>query len=171
MHKRLSLIPVAGLALLTLAGCGSTPASAGGSTSNPASSSTTQPSSPSANSQLSASLATRMKNVAGISDPAAFVQGFNQLKADVAQGNEAKVAAFVTYPLNVYAGGNQQTITNAQAFVQQYHTIMTSKVKAAIAAQQVNQLFVNDEGVMVGSGEVWLSQSGRRDCTIITINH
>lgn len=147
------------------------PASSDGSTSKPASNTITQPSNHSANSQLSTSLAARMKNVAGISDPAAFVQGFNQLKTDVAQGNKAKVAAFGAYPMNVYTGGKKQTIANAQAFVQNYDAIMTSKVKSAITAQQVNQLFVNWEGVMVGNGEVWLTQSGSSKCSIIAINH
>lgn len=122
-------------------------------------------------SPLSAALAARMKNIAGIADPSAFVQGFKRLQMDVAQGNQAKVAAFVAYPLHVYTGGKKQTIANAQAFVQHYNAIMTTKVKAAIAAQQVNQLFVNSEGVMVGNGEVWLTQFVHTTCSIITINH
>lgn len=122
-------------------------------------------------SPLSAALAARMRNIAGIADPAAFVQGFKRLQMDVAQGNHAKVAAFVAYPLHVYTGGKKQTVANAQAFVRHYDAIMTTKVKAAIATQQVNQLFVNSEGVMVGNGEVWLTQSVHSTCSIITINH
>ncbi|MFD1676800.1 LppP/LprE family lipoprotein [Alicyclobacillus fodiniaquatilis] len=129
-----------------------------------------QSSNNSSNNQLSASLAAKMKNVAGISDPAAFVQGFNQLKTDVAQGNKAGVAAFGAYPMNVNTDGKKQSIANAQAFVQNYDAIMTRKVKSAITAQQINQLFVNDEGVMVGNGEVWLTQHDSSKCSIYAIN-
>lgn len=69
-----------------------------------------------------------MNSVAGISDPASFIRGFNQLKTDVAQGNKAKVAAFVAYPIQISFSGKKQTITDAQAFVQNYDAIMTSKV-------------------------------------------
>jgi hypothetical protein len=161
MRRRLTAAPIIGLVLLTLAGCTTTPTSSTGPTSSPASHTV---------SPLSASLAATMKNVAGISNPVAFVQGLNQLKTAVADGNKAKVAAFGAYPLNVYAGGKKETIANARAFVQKYNRIMTSRVKAAILDQRVNQLFVNDQGVMVGSGQVWLSQSGSRACIIISIN-
>lgn len=131
---------------------------------------TLQPSDHSVKSQLSVSLAAQMKNVAGISDPATFVQGFKQLKMDVAEGNKTKVAAFVLYPMNISIAGKKQTIANAQAFVQNYDAIMTHQVRSAIITQQVNQLFVNAEGVMVGNGEVWLTQSGNRKCSIYAIN-
>ncbi|MGC8486833.1 MAG: hypothetical protein ACP5QO_01245 [Clostridia bacterium] len=101
---------------------------------------------------------------AGIANPVAFTQGWNQPKTAVADGNKGKVAAFGAYPLNVYSCRKKDPIANARAFVQNYSLIMTSKVKAAILDQRVNQLLLNDQGVMVGSGEVWLSQSGSRAC-------
>ncbi|QQE79866.1 LppP/LprE family lipoprotein [Alicyclobacillus sp. SO9] len=124
-----------------------------------------------ANTHLSSTLASRMKNVAGISNPAAFVQGFNQLRSDVAQGDKTKVASFVSYPIRVTIDGKLQTITNAQGFIQNYNLIMTHKVKSALLAQQVNKLSANDQGVMVGNGEVWLEQHSSSKCTIFAINN
>ena len=42
----------------------------------------------------------------------------------------------------------------------EYDLIMTGKVRQALLKQNVTNTFVNDQGVMVGDGELWLGQFG-----------
>jgi hypothetical protein len=82
------------------------------------------------------------------------------LQAAVAQENRGQVADLVAFPLAVNGGVAQVTISSKQEFIDSYAQIITPDVKAAILAQTVDGLFVNWQGVMIGSGEVWFGGVG-----------
>ncbi|WP_138753865.1 hypothetical protein [Paenibacillus sinopodophylli] len=91
---------------------------------------------------------------AGITDPAAFIQMFKAMQAAVAAGDKAAVAKLILLPLHVN-GTNPFVINTKEQFITSYDVIMTEPVKNALAVQKVEELFVRDQGVMVGNGELW----------------
>lgn len=87
------------------------------------------------------------------------------------EGNDAvKVARLVQYPVRIIGDGRQSKITRPSDFIQKYSSIITAKVRKAILAQSAECLFGNQQGVMVGNGEVWFTQDSRGQMRIITIN-
>lgn len=95
---------------------------------------------------------------AGIDDPAAFIKMFEIAKAAVAADEKAAVAELILLPLQVN-GETPITIKSKEEFIEKYDQIITPSVKDALAAQKVDDLFVRDQGVMVGSGELWFGAS------------
>lgn len=82
------------------------------------------------------------------------IKAFQQAVTD---GHKQDVAAFVRYPIVVSIGGRKRTITSAAAFVKAYGSIMTPDIVGAVKSQKYEDLFVNYQGVMFGSGEVWIN--------------
>ncbi|OPA75279.1 hypothetical protein BVG16_22035 [Paenibacillus selenitireducens] len=99
--------------------------------------------------------------VAGIDDPAALHKYIGKLQQAVAKNNRKAVAALMSYPLQVNKQGKSKLIQSKKQFMKNYDHIMTSQVKKKLLAQQLDQLFVNSEGVMIGDGEMWISQFGK----------
>jgi hypothetical protein len=116
---------------------------------------------------------TNRYEVAGISDPAEFEKTFNTIKELVARNDKEEVAAYVLYPLNVNHGSARRTIRTKQEFIKEYDTLMTIKVKKALANQNVKDTFVNYQGVMVGNGEIWfgISLASDKKYGILSINN
>ncbi|NIF53069.1 hypothetical protein F3J19_13330 [Burkholderia sp. Ax-1724] len=62
-------------------------------------------------------------------------------------------------------------------FKKKYKVIFTDKIKHAIENQQYQDLFIDSDGIMLGSGEVWVSgiveksTPPKTDIKIIAINN
>ncbi|MDQ0496837.1 hypothetical protein [Paenibacillus brasilensis] len=97
--------------------------------------------------------------VAGIQDPKAFLNTFKALQKAVADNDKEKVANYIFYPLRVNDSEKSLTIPNKKDFIAKYDQIFTDAIREALVNQKTDDLFVNYQGVMVGSGELWL----RRD--------
>ncbi len=97
--------------------------------------------------------------VAGIDNPKAFHQFFFNFQQAVKKNNKAAVASMVNYPLNVNENGKTHKIKNAAGFIAKYDSIMTPEIKRTLGYAIEKELFVNWQGVMVGSGELWFGQS------------
>lgn len=50
------------------------------------------------------------------------------------------------------------SIKNKSEFVKAYNRIITKKVKKKVLKQDLNKVFVNSYGIMIGDGEMWISQ-------------
>jgi hypothetical protein len=74
----------------------------------------------------------------------------------VATGSKEDVAAFIRYPIKVVIDGQTKVIRSPDAFVKQYDQIMTPDIVDAVKNQAYGDLFVNDQGVMFGDGQVWM---------------
>lgn len=81
----------------------------------------------------------------------------------VADGDKQAVAALVDYPIGVTIDGKPKTIKDAQAFVADCDRFMTPAIVKVITEQKYEDLFVNDKGVMFGSGEAWINGICRDD--------
>lgn len=90
-------------------------------------------------------------------DPADYRSVFDRLQQGVALGDKVAVAALVAYPIEVELDGGQASIGNADAFVAAWDKIITSEVAQAVVQQEFADVLVNAQGVMIGSGQVWIS--------------
>ena len=79
------------------------------------------------------------------------------LQLAVAEKNAPAVAALVHYPIKVNPGKRPFVVRNEKAFVKDYDRIITPDIAAVIQKQKYESLFVNSQGAMIGSGEVWIS--------------
>lgn len=94
----------------------------------------------------------RIEKIAGLKVPE--VQRFlKDLKTGVAARDSKAICAMVSYPLVTRSG----KVTNPAACAGQYKRIFNQKVVDAVGRQRFENLFVNDQGVMIGDGEVWMS--------------
>ncbi|MGG4221161.1 hypothetical protein ABEW32_23385 [Paenibacillus jamilae] len=97
--------------------------------------------------------------VAGIQDPKAFLNTFKALQKAVADNDKEKVADYILYPLRVNDVEKSLTIPNKKDFMAKYDQIFTDAIREALVNQKTDELFVNYQGVMVGSGELWLRRA------------
>ncbi len=102
-----------------------------------------------------------------LGDAAQFEKVFNAFKAAVVGGDRAAVVEQVRFPLNISGG---KKITGPGEFQRNYEKIITPAVVKAVSGQDFGKVFVNQQGVMIGSGQVWLSgQCLDQACTKIEV--
>ncbi|WP_152393076.1 hypothetical protein [Paenibacillus guangzhouensis] len=94
---------------------------------------------------------------AGIDDPKVFAAFLTKLQKAVAEDNLNEVATNMSYPLNLIKNDKKTIIYTSEQFVQKYDQIMTSYVKKKLLAQNAEDVFVNQNGIMIGEGEMWIS--------------
>ena len=93
----------------------------------------------------------------GITNAKEFEKSFNTIKSLVKNNEVSKVANYVSYPLNVNKEDKKIKIQSKEDFIKNYNTVITENVKKALLVQDVAKTFVNYQGVMVGSGEIWFT--------------
>ncbi|MFC7559144.1 hypothetical protein ACFQY3_09280 [Paenibacillus farraposensis] len=84
---------------------------------------------------------------------------FKALQKAVADNDKEKVANYILYPLRVNDSEKSLTIPNKKDFMAKYDQIFTDAIREALVNQKTDDLFVNYQGVMVGSGELWLRRA------------
>jgi len=94
----------------------------------------------------------RIDSVLG--DAAQYEKVFNAFKTAVVGGDRAAVVEEVRFPLNI-AGGKK--IAGPGEFQRNYEKIITPAVVKAMSEQEFGKVFVNQQGVMIGDGQVWLT--------------
>ena len=98
----------------------------------------------------------------GIKDASQVPKFVASLQKALAAEDKDAVAGLVSYPLRVSVGGQDLEVADKAAFVRQYDQIITKDIKQNILAQRLNDIFVNKQGVMVGSdGKVWALPDGK----------
>ena len=89
-----------------------------------------------------------------LGDAAQFEKVFNAFKTAVVGGDRAAVVEQVRFPLNISDG---KKITGPGEFQRNYEKIITPAVVKAVSEQDFGKVFVNQQGVMIGDGQVWLN--------------
>lgn len=125
----------------------SAPATSAASTAEPAAA----PAAPEADAPAEDARA-RIETLLG--DAAQYEKVFNAFKTAVVGGDRAAVVEEVRFPLNI-AGGKK--ITGPGEFQRNYEKIITPAVVKAVSEQDFDKVFVNQQGVMIGNGQVWLN--------------
>ncbi|MEG2804140.1 hypothetical protein [Stenotrophomonas sp.] len=107
-----------------------------------------------------------------LGDAAQYEAVFNAFQKAVNGGDRAAVVEEVRFPLNIANGAK---ITGPGEFQRNYERILTPAVRKAIAAQKFEEVMVNQQGVMIGDGQVWLNGAcldaacSRTEVKVVTI--
>lgn len=118
---------------------------------------TTQTATPAKVDHLTAEQQKSLIEVAGFDNVKQFTGFYANLRRAVAQNNKEAVAQRISYPLSIYSNSKKRSILNKKQFIAEYDQIMTTEVKKALANQRLDKLFIRDQGVMVGNGEIWMA--------------
>ncbi|MEG9436884.1 hypothetical protein JAO29_12000 [Edaphobacter sp. HDX4] len=93
-----------------------------------------------------------------IGDPAKLREVMATLQQATRKHDAPAVAALVSYPITIDPHTpHAVTIRTPQAFIARYDQIVTPQIGQVIENQKYESLFVNDQGAMLGDGEVWIS--------------
>jgi len=95
---------------------------------------------------------------AGISDSKAAENFFLHLQQAVRNNQRAKVAAMMSYPISVRVRSRKVKLRAKADLLKRYDFVFNKKVKHALAAQKIPDLFANWQGIMIGNGELWFNQ-------------
>jgi hypothetical protein len=109
-------------------------------------------------SALSATPTLANDQIAMFGDEAAYMEAFEAIKTAVAADDAEAVAAMIAYPFKVTADGEDYLFDGPEGVVEHYDSIVTDEIKQAVADQEYRYLFANQDGVMFGDGQVWLSE-------------
>ena len=93
-----------------------------------------------------------------------------ELQTAVQANDKDKIAGMVSYPMNFIHHGQRARIRSKQSFLARYDTIFNEHVRKTILGQSAHCLFGNDQGEMIGNGEVWFSEMADGSIKIITVN-
>jgi hypothetical protein len=93
-----------------------------------------------------------------VGDPARVREILATLQQSVQKHDAAAVAAIVSYPITINPHKpNAVIIHTPKVFAERYDQIITSHIADVIENQKYEALFVNDQGTMLGDGEVWIA--------------
>ena len=81
---------------------------------------------------------------------------FDTLQVAVKANDSAKIADLIEYPLRVNGLGRPRSVTREQ-FLAKPDAVLTDHIRRQVLAQRFDDLFVNAQGVMFGTGELWFS--------------
>lgn len=101
---------------------------------------------------------------AGIDDPVSLKRFIKHLQLWVTQGQKDSVAAAIDFPMK------NPAVKTSAIFLAKYDTYINNKVKKVLQEQQLNQIFRNYNGAMIGNGELWIAQT-KKGFRIVAINH
>jgi hypothetical protein len=82
-----------------------------------------------------------------------------RLQGAVRSGNRRSVSKLLAFPLRVNGTDGPRTYEDRKSVEEDFDRIFTPNVKRAIIGQRSDQLFVRDQGAMIGDGEVWFDQT------------
>ena len=93
-----------------------------------------------------------------VGDVASFRALFGSLQRAVKADDRETVAGLVDYPFTLRQGGKpKRVIRNQDAFIAHWDDIMKDDVRKAVQDQTYAGLFVNQNGAMLGNGQVWIA--------------
>jgi hypothetical protein len=79
----------------------------------------------------------------------------------VQHGDKRGAAAQVRYPIDVIVNGQRRRFANAGELRAAYDEVFTERFREAIARGLPRNMFVRDQGAMLGDGAVWFGADGR----------
>jgi hypothetical protein len=93
-----------------------------------------------------------------IGDPTKFQIVLANLKKAVEKHDAAATAQLVSYPITINPRTKTaMSIRTPLAFIELYDKIITPYIADVIEKQKYEKLFVNYQGAMLGSGEIWIA--------------
>lgn len=92
-----------------------------------------------------------------LGDPAAYEKAILAFQQAVAQKDAATVASMIQFPFKTHVENRPATIRDSAEFIAKYGQIVSPQMAETITQQRYSDLFVNQKGVMFGSGQAWLN--------------
>jgi hypothetical protein len=89
-------------------------------------------------------------------DPLMAYYGFRRVKAAFRSGDVELLARVAHYPLAV-TGKARRTIRNRDQLIAAKEMVMDPRIRAVVAKSSFETIFVRDKGMMLGEGEVWIT--------------
>ena len=91
-----------------------------------------------------------------LSDHEGFAKAFKILQANIDDGT--KMAKEYEYPLTVVVDGKEVAFATQEDFVAGYDAMITPAIVATVKKQKYKDLTVSSQGVMFGSGQLWVNE-------------
>lgn len=85
----------------------------------------------------------------------------------VKRGDRKAVAALVAYPIKVRLPAGTKRLRGPADLLANYDAIFSPRYREAIANAMPRNMFVRDQGIMLGSGEAWFGPDGK----VIALNN
>ena len=102
-----------------------------------------------------------LANRYGGKDDGLIHRGALRFQNAIKGGDRAMVASLIVYPIDVELSGRKKRLRGPRDLLASYDTIFSAKYRAAIANAIPWNMFVRDQGVMLGNGEVWFDADGK----------
>ena len=83
----------------------------------------------------------------------------SRLQTAVRANDRRAIIALIAFPLRVNVTGQSKMYRDAASVERDFDRIFTPQVTRAILNQKTGQLFVRDQGAMIGDGEVWFDHT------------
>ncbi|TAV90264.1 hypothetical protein ELH93_13555 [Rhizobium leguminosarum] len=109
---------------------------------------------PSALAQSDSDVYNRIEELHG--DAAGFDRPLRQLVGAMRSSDAETIADLAEYPLTVKANGETYDVESAEDFIDNFDDLVTPETRSAVGRQQYEDLFVNNDGVMLAGGAVWM---------------
>lgn len=97
----------------------------------------------------------------GVRDDEIVHRGAQKFWRAVRADDRATVAASIRYPIRVMLDGKPVRLKGPEDLLSRYEAIFTPAYREAISKGLPRNMFVRDEGAMLGSGEAWFGADGR----------
>lgn len=101
-------------------------------------------------------VAEAVRNVLG-GDPEEYRRVIGAFQTALREADGPAAARLVAYPIEVEVDGRSEVIRTEERLAAVFGRIATPGLVAAVANQPFERLFVRDQGVMLGNGEVWVT--------------
>jgi len=79
----------------------------------------------------------------------------------IKQNNMKAIASQIEYPIEYTINEQKKKCLSAAEFMADYDVVITKKFREEIIKATPHNMFSNDQGIMLGDGEVWFNHSGK----------
>lgn len=96
---------------------------------------------------------------------------------DATMFNPVDIAGFAFYPLTINANGETYDVLEEQDFIDNFDSLVLPETLEAIGSQDVDDLIITSEGVGLGNGAIWITNTclddacGQTQWGILSINN
>jgi len=113
-----------------------------------------------AQSSISGSLKHRYGAI-GVRDDSVVNDGATAFWRALKKGDRQAVAARIAYPITVRLDGRNRRFKSSADLLPHFEAVFTPEYTARILKAVPRNMFVRDQGAMLGNGEVWFNAAGK----------
>jgi len=104
---------------------------------------------------------TNRYSIAGAQDDSLIHQNALLFWNAVKRKDKRTVASLILYPIAVGISNGTKLINSPNELITNYNAIFSPRYRKAIVNALPRNMFVRDQGVMLGNGEVWFNSNGK----------